>query len=233
MLLATLTPERLRTHPRLAELQSFVTDWGGRAAVDSVGYRAVRAFRLAVRERAFAPLIAPCQQADPHFDYDSFRQHEGPLWQLVSRQPPHLLDLRYPDWTALLQDAADATLAELTADGRPLATKTWGDGQPIRIRHPFSRALPWMSGWLDMPTQALPGDLYMPRIQTPGHGASERLVVAPGREASAILHAPGGQSGHPLSPWYRAGHDAWAAGRPTPLEPGSIQHRLTLQPESR
>ncbi|MFZ1827746.1 MAG: penicillin acylase family protein [Candidatus Competibacteraceae bacterium] len=233
LLLATLTPERLRADPQRAVLRAFVVDWGGRAAVDSVGYRAVRTFRLAVRERAFAPLIAACQQADPRFDYGSFRQHEGPLWQLVSRQPPHLLDPRYPDWSALLQDAVDATLAELTADGRPLATKTWGDGQPIRIQHPFSRALPWLSGWLDMPTQALPGDLYMPRIQTPTNGASERLVVAPGREASAILHAPGGQSGHPLSPYYRAGHDAWTTGRPTPLEPGPIQHQLALQPEPR
>jgi penicillin amidase len=93
--------------------------------------------------------------------------------------------------------------------------------------------MPWLSGWLDMPTQALPGDLYMPRIQTPTNGASERLVVAPGRETSAILHAPGGQSGHPLSPDYRAGHDAWVAGLPTPLEPGSTQYRLMLQPESR
>lgn len=230
LLLATLTPERLRADPQRDELRKFVVDWGGRAAVDSVGYRAVRAFRLAVRERAFAPLIAACRQVDPGFDYSSFRQHEGPLWQLISRQPPHLLAPRYFDWTALLQDAADATLAELTADGRPLAAKTWGDGQPIRIQHPFSRALPWLSNWLDIPTQSLPGDLYMPRIQTPTHGASERLVVAPGREASAILHAPGGQSGHPLSPYYRAGHDAWAKGAPAPLEPGAMQHRLTLQP---
>ncbi|HOW75343.1 MAG TPA: penicillin acylase family protein [Candidatus Competibacteraceae bacterium] len=233
LLLATLTPEWLRADPRREALRNFVLDWGGRATPDSVGYRAVRAFRLAVRERAFAPLIAPCQQADPRFDYSSFRQHEGPLWQLVSRQPPHLLDPRYADWPALLQDAADATLAELIADGRPLATKTWGDAQPIRIQHPFSRLLPWLSGWLDMPTQSLPGDLYMPRVQTPTNGASERLVVAPGREATAILHAPGGQSGHPLSPYYRTGHDAWTMGRPTPLEPGSLQHRLTLQPELR
>ncbi len=231
LLLATLTPERLQADPQREALRNFVVDWGGRATPDSVGYRAVRAFRLAVRERAFAPFIAPCRQADPYFDYDSFRQHEGPLWQLISQQPPHLLDPRYPDWPALLQDAADATLAELTADGRPLATKTWGDGQSIRIQHPFSGALPWLSGWLDMPKQSLPGDLYMPRVQTPTNGASERLVVAPGREASAILHAPGGQSGHPLSPDYRAGHDAWAAGLPTPLEPGSTQHRLMLQPE--
>lgn len=230
LLLATLTPKQLRADPRRRELRKFVMDWGGRASVDSVGYRAVRTFRLEVRQRAFAPLIALCLQADPFFDYGAFRQHEEPLWQLVSRQPRYLLDRRYPDWSALLLAAADATLAALTADDRPLAAHTWGDQNQAHIQHPFSRVLPGLSGWLDLPAQPLPGDLYMPRVQTPTNGASERLVVAPGREASGILHTPGGQSGHPLSPYYRAGHDAWVTGLPTPLEPGPTRRRLILKP---
>ncbi|MBS1222586.1 MAG: penicillin acylase family protein, partial [Proteobacteria bacterium] len=68
--------------------------------------------------------------------------------------------------------------------------------------------------------------------QTPGSGASERLVVAPGREAEGILHLPGGQSGHPLSPFYRAGHAAWATGEPLPLLPGPAAHRLRLEPSA-
>ncbi len=232
LLLATLTQDAVRADPRRDELRRYVADWGGRAAVDSVGYRAVRAFRLQVWERAFTPLTAACRQTDPRFDYDLFRQSEGPLWQLVSQRPPHLLDPRYADWSALLLDAADATRAELTADGRPLAAHTWGDYNQIHIQHPFSRALPWLSGWLDLPAQALPGDLYMPRIQTLSSGASERLAVAPGREAAGILHLPGGQSGHPLSPFYRAGHVAWATGGPSPLLPGPTAHRLRLEPRA-
>ncbi|MCB1777940.1 MAG: penicillin acylase family protein, partial [Candidatus Competibacteraceae bacterium] len=73
LLLATLTPERLRDDARRRELRKFVMDWGGRAAVDSVGYRIVHDFRLAVRQRAFAPLIAPCLEADPGFTYSAFR----------------------------------------------------------------------------------------------------------------------------------------------------------------
>jgi penicillin amidase len=233
LLLAALAPEAIRADSRRDELRRYVANWGGRAAVDSVGYRAVRTFRLAVRERAFAPLTATCRQADPRFDYTLFRQYEGPLWQLVSQQPPHLLDPRYSGWPALLRDAADATLAELTADGRPLAAHTWGDYNQIQLRHPFSRVLSGLSDWLDLPLQALPGDLYMPRIQTPDSGASERLAVAPGRESNGILHLPGGQSGHPLSPFYRVGHAAWAAGKPLPLLPGPATHRLRLEPEAR
>ena len=232
LLLATLTSDAVRADPRRDELRRTVADWGGRAAVDSVGYRAVRAFRLQVWDRAFTPLTVACRQADPRFDDDLFRQSEGPLWQLVSQQPPHLLAPRYADWSALLLDAADATRAELTADGRPLAAHTWGDYNQVRIQHPFSRVLTWLSGWLDLPAQALPGDLYMPRIQTRNSGASERLVVAPGREAVGILHLPGGQSGHPLSPFYRAGHAAWARGEPLPLLPGPAVHRLRFEPRT-
>lgn len=232
LLLATLTPDVVRADPRRGALRRAVADWGGRAAIASVGYRAVRAFRLQVWERVFAPLTVRCRQADPRFDYQWFRQGEGPLWQLVSQRPPHLLDPRYPDWSALLLDAADATRAELTADGRPLAAHTWGDDNQVRIQHPFSRVLPWLSAWLDLPAQALPGDLYVPRVQTRDNGASERLVVAPGREAAGILHMPGGQSGHPLSPFYRAGHTAWAKGEPLPLLPGPTMYRLQLEPRT-
>ena len=66
--------------------------------------------------------------------------------------------------------------------------------------------------FLDMPAEPLPGDWSMPRVQSPDFGASERFGVSPGREAEGYLHMPGGQSGHPLSPFYRAGHADWAEG---------------------
>ncbi|MBK8183929.1 MAG: penicillin acylase family protein [Candidatus Competibacteraceae bacterium] len=232
LLLATLTPEAIAANPQRQEVRRWAVDWGGRAAVDSVGYRLVKLFREQARDRAFAPLIAACRQADPHFDYGLIRQHEGPLWELISQRPPHLLDPRYADWSALLLAAADATHAKLIEDGRPLAAHTWGDQNRALIQHPFSRAIPWLSAWLDMPVRSLPGDQDMPRVQTRNSGASERLVVAPGREMAGILHLPGGQSGHPLSPFYRAGFDAWATGEASPLLPGAVQYRLELQPAS-
>jgi penicillin amidase len=53
-----------------------------------------------------------------------------------------------------------------------------------------------------MPPHALPGDLYTPRVQWGAIGASERMVVSPGREAAGIMHMPTGQSGNPWSPFY-------------------------------
>ena len=57
-----------------------------------------------------------------------------------------------------------------------------------------------------------------------------RFAVEPGREEAGYFHMPGGQSGHPLSPFYRAGHDDWVQGRPTPFLPGPTEYMLTLHP---
>ena len=157
-------------------------------------------------------------------------QFEAPLWQLVTTQPLHLLAKDYADWPEFLRAQVDATLAELAASGPQLAACTWGGHNTVRIRHPLSRALPWLAAFLDMPTLELPGDRYMPRVQNGTEGASERFAVSPGHESEGYLHIPGGQSGHPLSPYYRAGFEAWARGEPLPLLPGAAQHTLTLVP---
>jgi penicillin amidase len=81
-----------------------------------------------------------------------------------------------------------------------------------------------------MPAQPLPGDHNMPRVQTPSFGASERFAIQPGNLERSYLHMPGGQSDHPLSPFFGAGHADWAAGRPTPLLPGAAAYTLTLKP---
>jgi penicillin amidase len=100
----------------------------------------------------------------------------------------------------------------------------------VRIRHPLSGALPLISPLLDMPPFELPGDHDMPRVQAGAFGASERFAVAPGHEAEGYLDIAGGQSGHPLSPYYRAGFREWARGEPLPFLPGPPRHRLVLQP---
>jgi penicillin amidase len=229
-LLTVLTPEAVAADPRRREMRTFVENWGGRASVDSVGYRLVRTFRLVLSQQLFDPLLAPCRQADPTFDYGWIRQAEGPLWQLVTAQPPHLLDPRYPTWQAQFLAAVDAVLDQLQNPGLTLRERTWGDYNTVRIRHPFGALLPGLADWLDMPPVPLPGGNYMPRVQTLSAGASERLVVSPGREVSGIFHMPVGQSGHPLSPHYRDGQRAWVNGEPSPFLPGPAAHRLRLLP---
>ncbi|MBX7165071.1 MAG: penicillin acylase family protein [Pirellulales bacterium] len=231
LLLDTLDEAATKDQPQRTEARALVEQWGARAAIDSVGFRIVRNFRLKTVDLVGHMLAAPCRQQDPSFRMPSANRLEPPVWRLVTERPEHLLDAKYADWQALLLESLDAVLAELTADGQPLAQNTWGEANTAQIRHPIAEAVPQLADWLNMPAEPLAGDtVNMPRIQRPSSGASERLCVSPGREAEGYFHMPCGQSGHPLSPHYRDGHAAWTEGRQTPFLPGKAVHRLVLSP---
>jgi penicillin amidase len=232
LLLRLLTPDALAADPRRGELRRLIEqDWSGRADADSVGYRLVRAYRLFLAEQVFDAITAPCTAADERFRYQNVAQWEGPLWKLVEEQPANLLPEDFRDWGAQLLAVVDRTLDYFGEDSEtPLALRTWGSRNTVRIQHPLSLAVPQLARWLDLPPQPLPGDSNMPRVQAVRFGASVRMVVAPGREAEGLMHMPGGSSGHPLSPYYRAGHEAWVRGKPIPFLPGEPVHSVTLLP---
>ncbi|MFY2765250.1 penicillin acylase family protein [Arenimonas sp. MALMAid1274] len=217
----------------LKALATAAATWDGRASVDSVSYRLVRAWRLAVVERIQNGLMAPAQAAlGDAFVMPDLPQLEAVAWPMLQQKPAHLLPRRFDSWDALLDDAARDIQGQLLAQG-PLAQRTWGERNTAAICHPLAGALPaLLRGPLCMPADPLPGDGNMPRVQTPTFGASQRMVVSPGHEADGIIHMPGGQSGHPLSPFWGAGHAAWVRGEPTPFLPGEARHRLQLRPES-
>lgn len=214
----------------LGALADAAETWEGHAEVDAVGYRLVRAWRLAVLGRIGDGLLAPAQAAlGEDVPMPSLPQLEGIAWPLLQQRPDHLLPRSHDSWEALLESAAAEVRDELAGAG-PLAERTWGERNTVRICHPLAGAVPGLDRALCMPRDALPGDSHMPRVQSPGAGASQRMVVSPGREEDGIAHMPGGQSGHPLSPFWGAGHDAWAEGRATPFLPGEPAYTLRLVP---
>ena len=230
-LLEILTDGAVAGKKTRGELRDAVRQWNGRASTDSAAYRLVRAFRGHVAERAFAPFIEAAQASYAAFNFRNFI-YEDSLWRLVHEQPAGLLNPAQASWASLLLAAADDVVADSDKAGLPPARFFWGARNTLAMQHPFGRFLPaLLARLLDMPAVGLPGDSDMPRVQNRSFGASERLVVSPGHEDEAIFHMPGGQSGHPLSPYYRAGHEAWVKGEPTPLLPGPAQHTLVLKPQ--
>jgi penicillin amidase len=234
LLLDTLDEDAIADNAELGRYRRLVEEWGSRASADSVGYRLVRDFRSAVRERVFDMLMRPVR--DTFGSETTLRvsnQFEAPLWTMVSEKPAHLLSAEYANWEALLLAAIDDNLGNYNDNYEgALSQRTWGEINTATIRHPLGAAVPVLSGWLDMPRDLLPGDSNMPRVQGPNFGASERFAVAPGDEANGYLHMPAGQSGHPLSPFYSRGHDDWVQGRMSAFLPGDAVHTLTLRPSS-
>lgn len=210
----------------LPALKTALIDWDGSASTDSVAYRIVRSYRYEVMQAVLNGFAAQVRQHDATFQLPRLSQAEWVVWQLIDHQPQHLLPAPYQNWEELLHHCARAIAAQMQQDGR-----NWGTQNAAQIKHPLSRKLPaWIAQWLDMPNDPLPGDHNMPRVQSPGFGASQRSVVAPGQEELGYFDMPGGQSGHPLSPYYGSGHANWVKGKPTPFLPGAPEKHMKLVP---
>jgi penicillin amidase len=232
LLLDVLNDEVVGTDAQLAEYRKLVAEWVPRAAAESVGYRLVRAFRLEVQAQAFHALMTPVRdEYAGNLGLRISNQFEASLWTLVTEQPAHLLPATYDSWQALMVESVRENIRyfEENFDGS-LADRSWGERNTARITHPLSSAMPMLSRFLDMPADQLNGDVDMPKAQGPTFGASERFSVSPGDEANGVMHMPTGQSGHPLSDFYRYGHEDWVKGRVSPFLPGKTEHTLVLRP---
>lgn len=231
--LKVLDTTALADHPDRAAFRRLLAEnWSGHASVDSVGYRLARDFEHALYDILFGGLDASLEKLAPDASY----RRANPRWasviaRLLDEQPRGWLPKRYADWRAVQLAAIDQVIVAATANGDTLASTTWGRRNTATISHPFSRQLPPpFKDWLSAPADRLAGDENMPRFAGPNFGQSERMVVSPGKEAQGIFNMPGGQSGHPLSPYFLAGHAAWVTGESTPLMPGKAEHSLRFVP---
>jgi penicillin amidase len=210
---------------RRQELRSLLAQWDGRASAESEAYCLIRRFRAATEQRVFEPFISIVARSQGRFNFDSTTEHaEGSLWRLVTERPPHLLAPWFDSWEQLLVSALEETMKFAST------AQTWGSENQLAMRHPLSADFRCIRMLIDAPAAPLSGDLHVPLAQTAGHGPVFRLVVSPGHERDAIVNMPGGQTAHPLAPYFFAGHDEWLQGRPTPLLPGSPHYLLSLLP---
>jgi penicillin amidase len=228
LLARVLTPEFVAAHG-LADYRAEVERSADAARPDAVGYLLVRAFREQALQQVFAPLAARLEAQGLKLR-DLKLAPETPGWALIQAARPDTVPGAFKGWPELLQQAVLTSRAALLKQHGSLAAATWGADNPTNARHPLSQAVPALSRWLDQASQGMAGDAHMPRVQRRGHGQSERMVVSPGHEEQGLLVIPGGQSGHPLSPFYRSDHATWLAGEALPFLPGEAAHRLVLRP---
>jgi penicillin G amidase len=217
--------------PWKTEIQLALKDWNGHAATDSVAYRVVRAYRQEITKSILDGFAAAVRRHQPDFKLPKLSQVEHAIWLLIEQRPQHLLAPNYRSWEELLIAGAKQVTEIMQKQPGGITARNWGEYNTARINHPISRVLPsFLASWLNMSADALPGDSNMPRVQSPNFGASLRFAVAPGKEEEGYYDMSGGQSGHPLSPYYGSGHHHWANGNPTSFLPGASENVLRLIP---
>ncbi|BET65567.1 penicillin acylase family protein [Opitutales bacterium ASA1] len=215
----TLDEAAVTEKPGRAEIREVLATWSGAATADSRAHLFVHGFRRAVAQSVYSRMLAPAKAVYPQIRYGAFAYDE-PLLLLASGA--HAWTTVHPGgWRGELLEIID----EIGVPARP-----WGDYNRVDMTHPLGRVVGALGPLLGVERTPVSGDSSAINARLRQHGPSGRMVVSPGAERAGILHLPGGQSGHPLSPFYRAGHEAWLRGQPTAFLPGEPKHRLSLAP---
>jgi penicillin amidase len=230
--LRVLDGAALAGRPERAEFRRLLMDsWSGHASVDSVGYTLARGYLHQLYDVIFDGVNARLKQLDSGADYEL----ANPRWpalvsRLLDEQPAAWLPAAARSWNEVQLMAVDRTIASLKAKGVALDQARWGDRNTLKIAHPFAASIPVLGRWLAVAPEPVPGDSHMPRVAGPDFGQSERMVVSPGAEEHGVFNMPGGQSGHPLSRFFLAGHEAWVKGESMPFLPGATRYSLKFSP---
>ena len=227
----SLLLEQLKQQPEHnADYINALNNWQQCACSTSVGYTLVKTYRDELINILFSSIEASLNQQDGTLSYVK-RDLEPTVWQLIKAQPASWVNPQFTNWEQQLQAAFEQTLTQLTAKfGNNMQNWQWGKVNELAIEHPFAKQIPLLSKLLNMPTAPGFGDSYMPAVQKTSFGASQRFIAQPGHLESAILTVPGGQSGHPLSEFYRAGFDEYVEGKHTPLLPQTFMHQIEIVP---
>lgn len=237
VLLSVLDDEAVAADARRVELRALVEAWNGHADKESAGYRMIRGFRDTATRTLRDRLLAPLEHAAPEVSW-RFLRYEEPLYRIVTEQPEALLGEEHEAWRDEVLSYVDGMFAAfdeaMPGSSHNLQALTWGQRNRLEIWHPLAQAVKPLGWLLNLPSPPMSGDNYVPYVMvgytTTTHAASQRMVVTPGQEGDGIMQMPAGASGHFLSPYYDAGHEAWVTGAPTPLQPGEARHTLRLVP---
>jgi penicillin amidase len=228
----TLLLKQLKTDPIInAQYINALENWQQCACSDSVGYTLVKWFRNELINTVFSAMQNTLAVNDGSLRYVK-RDLEPAIWQLITAQSPSWVNPKFNSWNEQLNGAFSQVIDKLANQyGNNVSNWQWGEVNQLVIEHPFSKQVPILANILNMPVVSGFGDSYMPAVQGKHFGASQRFIAQPGHLDNAILAVPGGQSGHPLSEFYRAGFSDYAQNKHTPLLPQTLLHQITINPK--
>lgn len=142
-----------------------------------------------------------------------------------------------------LQRAYDSLAGEF---GRDMASWRWGEAHRLRLSHPLFTHVPVLNLLSDREIAANGGAETLNRASFPGgaegpwdqrladtHGPTLRMAVDLADHHLARTVLLGGQSGHPLSPYYDDQVPLWKRGQGISIGQAPAENTLFLEPEGK
>ena len=193
---------------RLKQAADLLRSWDGRMAVDSP------AAAIVLRTRqAFWPLILKPKLGADFEDYTwaekDFAEEEiimhGSNVSFGAASPSPWLPSSYKDWDALLTDAVRRGLDQGKAPG-DLSQWKYGQWHVVDLEHPIYGLLPIVKSWSGTGELPLSGDTTTIKQVGRAFGPSQRFTMDWSDPDASTENIVLGQSGDPVSPWFR---DQW------------------------
>jgi penicillin amidase len=215
---------------RLRQAADLMRSWDGKLTTDSAAASIVTQTR-----RAFWPLVL-----DPKLGKDlavEYRWSESDFAEeeVIMHGSADWLPSTYKNWDALLTDAVRKGMAQGKA---PSDVSRWayGSWHVVDIEHPLAEFLPLIGRMAGTGPQPLSGDTTTVKQVGRDFGPSQRFTMDWSNIDGSTENIVLGESGDPLSPYFRDQWNDYYAGRTFafPFTPAAVaaqtQHTLRLLP---
>ena len=214
---------------RLRQAADLLRSWDGAVTVDSAP-----AAIVAAAKRAFYPMLLKPRLGDDWSEYhwaESLFAGE----QILMNEPAAWLPPQYASWDDFLADMVRQGLAQGGAPG-DLRQWRYGYAHPVDVEHPLFGLLPWFKNWTGTGVLPQSGDTSTVKQVGRSFGPSQRFTIDWSNVDGATEDITMGESGDPLSPYYRDQWDYWYNGKTFALPfsdlavAAATAHTLRLEP---
>ena len=214
---------------RLRQAADLLRTWDGAVTIDSAPAAIVDSAKA-----VFYPMLLQPKLGD---DWRLYHWAESLFAgeQILMNEPAAWLPPQYKSWDDFLADLVRQGLAHAHA---PNDLRTWryGYAYPVDVEHPLYGLLPWFKNWTGTGVLPQSGDTSTVKQVSRAFGPSQRFTIDWANIDGATEDITMGESGDPLSPYYRDQWPYWYNGRTFALPftdqavAAATAHTLLLQP---
>jgi penicillin amidase len=215
--------------PRMRQAADLMRSWDGRLTIDSAAASLVTRTRAALWPIILAPRLGKLA-GDYHWSEKNFAEEE-----IVMHAKPEWLPQGYKNWDELLTAAVRKGMIAGKAPGN-VAQWTYGSWHIIDLEHPLARFLPLIGRVAGTGPQPIGGDPTTVEQIGRDIGPSQRFTMDWSNIDGSTENIVLGESGNPLSPYFRDQWNDWYNGTTfaLPFTPAAVaaqtRHTLRLLP---